>query len=431
MLRSWNLKTAAAPREPFGINAINAFALALFTAVGIGSAYLAFEPVVPPTTMRYWFWPAMALLVAWFCALLVFLIRQPDLHERTRIWVRISLMLQHGTWLTVLGIIWVLMPFGTPAMQFVTTLFSVCYLVGSFMSAIENAAANCLRIVTTLGSLAIVAFWIRMELWPYLLVFLAIFGVVIIVLNQIIASSIAELHSARSEAEAAREARTRFLASASHDLGQPLQAARLFFDQALRGQDPQQRATAAADAGNALGAMERLLRQMLDHLRLDSEAMVVHEIPVSAGFLIRRIASQFTPVAALAEVELIAVPCPLLVRGDIDLIERALGNLVDNALRHARAKRVLIGARRKGDRVRFWVIDDGVGVAQADLPSLFEEFFRGSDHGDHERGGFGLGLASVAGLARLMRGSAGIDVNWANGSAFFLDLPASRAIAPR
>lgn len=425
------MKTAATTREPFGISATNAIALALFTTVGIGSAYLAFEPVVPPTTMRYWFWPAMALLVAWYCAVFVFLIRQPDLHERAGIWFRISLMLQHGSWLAVLGIIWILMPFGTPAMQFVTTLFSVCYLVSSFMSSIENTAANYLRIVTTLGSLAIVAFWIRMELWPYLLAFLAIFGVVIIVLNQIISSSIEELHAARSEAESAREARTRFLASASHDLGQPLQAARLFFDQALRGQDPQQRAKAAANARNAFGAMERLLRQMIDHLRLDSEAVVVHEMSASAGLLIGRIASQFTPVVALAGVQLIAVPCRLLVRGDIDLIERALGNFVDNALRHARAERVLIGARCKGDRVRFWVIDDGVGVAQADLPSLFDEFVRGSDHGDHERGGFGLGLASVAGLAKLMRGSAGIEVNWANGSAFFLDLPASKTIVPR
>jgi signal transduction histidine kinase len=423
------LKERRSAEVPIGINTTNALASATFAFVGIGCAFFAFRDVVPESLMRLWFWPASAMLAFWFCSAALFAARKPDAAERAGVWAKTAIVLQYGTWIIVLGIIWILMPFGTQSMQFTTMLFSTCYIAGSFMSSVEDMWSARLRVVGTLGSLALVAVMLRMEFWPYLLVFLATFGIFMIVLNQMVASGIAELQVARDAAEASRDARTRFLASASHDLGQPLQAARLFFDQALRGGEPQKREKAAADARNALGSMERLLRQMLDHLRLEAGTVTVRVADVSVGSLIGKVASQFEPVAAMAGVSLIAVPSRLKVTGDADLIERALGNLVDNALRHAHSKRVLIGALRNRNRVRFWVIDDGAGVAKADLPSLFEDFVQGSDHGDDERGGFGLGLASVRRFAGLMGGYAGLEGKWQKGSAFFLDLPAGGALA--
>ena len=113
----------------------------------------------------------------------------------------------------------------------------------------------------------------------------------------------------------------------------------------------------------------------------------------------------------------------LTVRADTDLVERALSNLADNAIRHAKASRVLIGARVRVGRVRLWVIDDGVGVAEADRRHLFDDYVQGSDHGDEVRGGFGLGLASVRRIAGLMGGDTGLDPGWRKGAAFFLELP--------
>lgn len=255
-------------------------------------------------------------------------------------------------------------------------------------------------------------------------------------LNRAVQRLVNQAHESRLQAEAAaaetrheRDLRSRFFASATHDLGQPLQSARLFLDQTTRAADPEQRAAAAGHAKNALGSMERLLRQMLDHLRLDAGAVTPDLRTVVAGDVIGAIASQFDPAVALAGIRLVALSSGLAVRADPVLLERALGNLVDNAIRHADARRILVGARRRGKSVRFWVIDDGCGVAAEDLPGLFDEFAQGRSHGGKERGGFGLGLASVRRIAALMGGEAGIEVNRTRGSAFFLDLPGAGPVA--
>jgi len=91
---------------------------------------------------------------------------------------------------------------------------------------------------------------------------------------------------------------------------------------------------------------------------------------------------------------------------------------------------VLIGARRQAGRVRLWVIDDGVGICEADAPRLFEDYVQGSNHGDEVRGGFGLGLASARRMARLMGGGVGLEPKWLNGSAFWLELDAAEAKTP-
>jgi len=135
------------------------------------------------------------------------------------------------------------------------------------------------------------------------------------------------------------------------------------------------------------------------------------------------------PAARLAGVTILALPSRLLAAADASLTERALGNLVANSIRHAKAHRVLIGARRRLGRIRLWVIDDGVGVAEADAPRLFEDFVQGSDHGDEVRGGFGLGLASARRMASLMDGAVGLERRWLAGSAFWLELPAAQAKA--
>jgi signal transduction histidine kinase len=75
--------------------------------------------------------------------------------------------------------------------------------------------------------------------------------------------------------------------------------------------------------------------------------------------------------------------------------------------------------------VRLWVIDDGVGVAEADAGRLFDDYVQGSDHGDEIRGGFGLGLASARRMAGLMQGAVGLERRWRGGSAFWLELRAA------
>ncbi len=260
-------------------------------------------------------------------------------------------------------------------------------------------------------------------LWPFYIFFLVCFCAAMQLFRTMLQAALDRAHAAQLTAEAERDARTRFLASASHDLGQPLQSARLFFDQSARSPDARARATATAGARQALGAMDRLLRQLLDHLKLEAGSMQPQLVAVEANAVMAQIASQFQPLAGLAGGALKVTPSSLMLHADPDMLERALGNLVDNALRHADARRVLIGVRRRGDRARIWVVDDGRGVAAADLPGLFEDYVQGADRAGRERGGFGLGLASVRRFAALMGGSAGLDARWTKGSAFYLDVP--------
>jgi signal transduction histidine kinase len=237
--------------------------------------------------------------------------------------------------------------------------------------------------------------------------------------------SLARARESQREAERARDARTRFLAAASHDLQQPLQAARLFFDQAVRAPDEARRQAAAAHLSRAFDAMEQMLTGTLDHLRLERQEIAPAVERVAVSSLIAQVVERSEPAARLAGIDLTASPSGAAVLADRALAGRALDNLVANAIRHSGGHRVLVGARRRGDRVRLWVIDDGRGIAERDRATLFDEFVQGSDHGDQVRGGFGLGLASVRGMARLMGGDAGLDPKWDGGSAFWLELPAA------
>lgn len=255
-----------------------------------------------------------------------------------------------------------------------------------------------------------------------LAVFMAVMTGVLVVVRDRLQRALDRLHDARQEAEAARDARTRFLAAASHDLRQPLQSARLFLGQARQG-PAATRARAVANAVTALDAMDRLVQQSLDHLRLDMDDVRPRLRPVSLAGAIAQVTAQYRPVAELQGVTLRAVASRVTVRADRDLLERALGNLIDNAIRHGRPRRVLIGARRRADAARLCVLDDGAGVPEGEQGRLFEAFFQGRSAGDGERGGFGLGLANVRRFARAMGGEAGLVGGWRKGASFFIDLP--------
>lgn len=198
----------------------------------------------------------------------------------------------------------------------------------------------------------------------------------------------------------------------------------MFLDQAERNAPGPQRETSVARLHWALDATDRSLTQILDHLRLDAGEVKADLRSFAIGPLLAHLADFNEPHGEITATVITAMPSRLHVFADPALVERALGNFIGNALRHAAADRILIGARRHGNVVRIWVIDDGAGTAAADRATLFDDYVQGSDHGKTSRGGFGLGLAAVRRLAALMQGSAGVDPRWTRGSAFWLELPA-------
>ena len=405
---------------PVGANPIALFVLWGFGVLAMLSAGLSFAAFVPAGLMTPWRRVLGGYFAVWLGLNLVLTVRR---RAAARLWWWTSIYITAGMWLAVLSVLWLFLPFGDTALQLGTIIFTVIYVATAQLATPDLRPFGRIVIVTTTLSMAAVSILHRVPLWPYLTPFLICFGLAMIMLDVTVKRSIAEMRKARLEAERDRDARTRFLAAASHDLGQPLQSARLFLDQATRSPDPARRARADANARTALNAMERLLNQMLDHLRLDAGAVQARPRVLPASQPIAHVAAQFQPAAQLAGVRLIAVSASAPVLADIDMLERALGNLVDNALRHAGARRILIGVRRRGAATRIYVIDDGVGVAADERDRLFDDYVQGRSAGAGERGGFGLGLASVRRMAELMGGRAGVDPGWCKGAAFFIELP--------
>ena len=333
------------------------------------------------------------------------------------------------------GGFWLWMPYASESVMLACIVCQVCTVTVYIMTTIQPPPSQGRPPLAPLALPVSIGLYLIVHPTRFstaLVIFDASYAVTIMVLQRFVQTAVDEAWAARRAAESAlaqvaaeRDAKTRFLESASHDLGQPLQAARLFFDQMLRSPTPEARETAARRVRWAFDATEQLLRRILEHLRLESGAVEAKPERLAVGPLIARVAEMNEPAARLAGVEITPMVSRLQIDADRELTERTLGNLVVNALRHAKAKRVLVGARARGERVRLWVIDDGVGIPAADASRLFDDYVQGSNHGDEVRGGFGLGLASARRMTRLMGGEVAHEARWRNGSAFWVELPAA------
>jgi PAS domain S-box-containing protein len=175
-----------------------------------------------------------------------------------------------------------------------------------------------------------------------------------------------DLEHARQAAEAATQSKTRFLAAASHDLLQPLSAARLFagaLEEDLKDGSEGQ-AKLAQRIERSIDHADRLLRALLDISRLDADGVTPRQSVFSLGELMQETAAQFIPAAEAKGLKLRVAPCRLAVFSDRGLMTSVLQNLISNAVRYTKSGTVLVGARRQGDTVRLQVIDTGPGVSR-------------------------------------------------------------------
>lgn len=241
-------------------------------------------------------------------------------------------------------------------------------------------------------------------------------------LEQRVAERTRQLAEATAVAEKANLGKTRFLAAASHDLLQPLNAARLF-NAALRGQANQlahpQVEQLADRVENSLHAAEELLDGLLDISRLDSGAIQPEPSDFSAGVLLASLKEQFAPVAAQRNLELRMHATRMQVYTDQRMLRRVLQNLIGNALRYTRSGRVVVGVRRRaGNRVEFQVIDTGPGIAAECQSVIFEEFRRLDQHSPWGERGLGLGLSICDRIAHMLKTQLTLRSVPGKGSAF-------------
>ena len=251
-------------------------------------------------------------------------------------------------------------------------------------------------------------------------------------LEQRVVERTAELEASRAEAEAANLGKTRFIAAASHDLLQPLHAARLF-TAAMMDRDPGNDLGSKIDT--SLGAVEALLDALLDISKLDAGAFRPEKRPFALQPMFESLATAFAPVAAQRGIELVVVPTRAFVATDPAFLRRILQNLLSNALRYGRPEgrrqRVLLGARREGEGLRLEVKDNGPGIASDKQTIIFDEFVRLQPEDDRprEERGLGLGLAIVERVARMLELSVRIASAPGRGSTFSVIVPSVPATA--
>lgn len=236
------------------------------------------------------------------------------------------------------------------------------------------------------------------------------------------------LADATQAAENANRYKTRFVASAVHDLLQPLNAARMFVS-ALRGRLHEDEARRIADhVDNALTAQDAILNSLLDIARLESGALPTRVRDFALAPLLEALAREFGMAATERGLVLDSVPTRTVVRSDEALLRRILQNFLSNAIRYTPRGRVLLGVRRTGDGVRIEVHDQGPGIPESLQKDIFEEFRRLNDGVANDRGA-GLGLAIVERIGRVLGHRIGLRSQLGRGSVFWVELPRGVASA--
>jgi PAS domain S-box-containing protein len=231
------------------------------------------------------------------------------------------------------------------------------------------------------------------------------------------------LRRAKEAAERATLAKSKFLAAASHDLRQPLQAL-ILFTAMLNGhvQSPRGR-QALVHLERGLDTLKTLLDSLLDVSKLDA-GMVKPDItafPIAA--LVDEIAASYAPIAAGQGLGWQIEACAMTVRSDRTLLGRLLRNLVENALRYTERGHIRIVCRQVEDRLRLDVEDTGIGIPPEHLERIFEEFHQVANPARDRTQGLGLGLAIVRRLADLLGHRLEVRSRPGEGSTFSIELP--------
>jgi signal transduction histidine kinase len=231
-----------------------------------------------------------------------------------------------------------------------------------------------------------------------------------------------DLRVAKAEVEAAMSSKTRFFAAASHDLLQPINAAKLLISSLMDRAEPGETQETVRRLDSSFRSIEDLLRALLDIARLESTdtSLVVTSFPLDD--VLHGVVEDLGQLAVEKGLDLRVVRSGLWVRSDQRYLARSVQNFVDNAIRYTEKGRILVGCRRHGDSVTLEVWDTGIGISRSDQTRIFKEFTRVGDSSRNNQG-MGLGLSIVERACRLLGHPVAVRSKPGVGSVFSLTLP--------
>ncbi len=265
--------------------------------------------------------------------------------------------------------------------------------------------------------------WFRRRILPYRASGGRVEGVVITFTNVTARKAAGRaLEAAKMEAEAANATKSRFLAAASHDLRQPLQTLTLL--QALLADaftDDKGRSLVARQTV-MLSTITGMLDSLLDINEIEAGAVQPDVSAFAIGGLLERLGSEFATHAEAKGIRLRVVGSGQHVRSDKRLLEQMVRNLLANAIKYTAKGRILLGCRRRGGVLSLEVWDTGIGMENADIAAIFEEYYQVGNAARQRSRGLGLGLSIVKRLGDLLGHTIRVRSRPGSGSVFAIDL---------
>jgi PAS domain S-box-containing protein len=241
----------------------------------------------------------------------------------------------------------------------------------------------------------------------------------------------AELKTARETADRANQAKSRFLATASHDLRQPLQTLALLNGALSRMVKEDEPVEALAQQEQAINAMSRLLNALLDISKLESGAIKPDVSDFTVAGIFAELRNEFASLAEHKGLKLEVEACRDCVRSDPSLIEQVLRNLISNAIKYTQRGFVQLRCLHYESFVRVEVLDSGIGMPASALAHIYDEFYQVGVSSNTVRDGYGLGLSIVSRIVNLLGHKLEVRSELGKGSTFSLELPRGRTAQVR
>ncbi len=235
-----------------------------------------------------------------------------------------------------------------------------------------------------------------------------------------------DLQVAKDDAEKANSSKTRFVAATSHDLSQPLHAARLFASALASKVTDSKQEEMVHNIQRSLGSAEAMLQEILDISKLESGSIAPNVRPVKVSDIFIELGVQISALAEERDIELKIVPSSVVVTTDRGMLRRIIQNFLTNAMRYTRDGKVILGCRRQEGHLRIEVWDTGPGIAEDKQKKIFEEFLRLENHDPYGERCFGLGLAIVDRMAKILQHRVTLRTWESKGSVFSVSVPISK-----
>jgi two-component system CheB/CheR fusion protein len=230
------------------------------------------------------------------------------------------------------------------------------------------------------------------------------------------------LEVARRQAEMADAAKSRFLAAASHDLRQPLQTLALLQGLLARAVESERERKLVARIGETLGAMTGMLNALLDINQIEAGTVRAEIGVFPLNELLVKLRDELAYQAEAKCLKLHMVPCSLSIYSDPRILEQMIRNLLANALKYTKSGKILLGCRRCEGKLRIEVWDTGIGIPDAEIQAIFDEYHQIGNEARERSLGLGLGLSIVRRLGNLLGHRVRVRSRHGDGSVFSIEV---------